>query len=66
MQLQELDEASVERLKRQHEFLLRLYQAEFAADPSSRDTEFARSNVIALRHTVAQMYGDLAIRLAGL
>jgi hypothetical protein len=35
-----------------------MYQAEFAKDPTSRATESSRSNVIALRHTIKQMYGE--------
>ncbi len=56
--VQELDSGANERLKEQGEFLLRIYQAEFAKDPRSRATESSRSNVIALRHTLKQMYGE--------
>jgi hypothetical protein len=42
----------------QEKFLLRIYQAEFAKDPTSRATESSRSNVIALRHTLKQIYGE--------
>jgi hypothetical protein len=31
---------------------------ELARDPSSRGTESARSNLIALRHTINQIYGE--------
>jgi hypothetical protein len=59
MQLvEELESRTIKRLKEQGEFLLRIYQAEFIKDPSSRATESSRSNVIALRHTVKQMYGE--------
>ncbi len=59
MQLLELlDLGTIERLKEQGEFLLRMYQAEFIKDPNSRATESSRSNVIALRHTLQQMYGE--------
>jgi hypothetical protein len=55
----EVDSGKIERLGRQEEFLLRMYRAEFAKDPSSRATESSRSNVIALRHTLKQVYcGD--------
>jgi len=39
--------------------LLRLYQAELASDPTSCATESSRSNLMALRHTIAQMYADV-------
>ena len=56
--LEEVESVTIERLKDQHEFLLRMYQAELAKDPASRATESTRSNVIALRHTLKQIYGD--------
>jgi hypothetical protein len=56
--LEELESGTIERLKEQDEFLLRMYQAEFAKDPTSRATESSRSNIIALRHTMKQMYGE--------
>jgi len=55
---EQLDSATIERLRKQGEFLLRIYQAEFAKDPTSRATESSRSNVIALQHTVRQLYGE--------
>jgi hypothetical protein len=63
MQLvEELDSVTIERLRKQGGFLLRIYQAEVAKDPTSRATEFARSNVIALQHTVRQIYGEAVSR----
>jgi hypothetical protein len=50
---------TIERLKKQSALLQRLYQAEFASDPTSSATESSRSNLMALRHTIAQMYGDV-------
>jgi hypothetical protein len=50
---------TVERARKQSALLLRLYEAEFAADPTSYATESSRSNLMALRHTIAQMYGDI-------
>jgi len=41
----------------QGDLLLRLYQAELAKDPTSRAAESSRSNMIALRHTIDQIYG---------
>ena len=60
--VEQIDSETIERIRKQGEFLLRVYQAEMSEDPTSRATEFARSNVIALRHTVRQMYGDAVAR----
>ena len=57
----ELASGTIERLEKQGKLLLRIYQAELAKDPSSQATESSRSNVIALRHTVQQIYGDAAV-----
>ena len=63
MQLvEQLDSVTIERLRKQGEFLLRIYRAEFAKDPTSRATESSRSNVIAMQHTVRQMYGEAVAR----
>ena len=56
--LQELDSKSLERLKKQSEFLTRSYQAELIQDPTSQATESSRSNLIALQHTAKQLYGE--------
>jgi hypothetical protein len=56
--LEEIESGTVERLKKQAELLVRTYQREFAEDPDSGATQSSRSNVIALRHTLKQMYGD--------
>jgi hypothetical protein len=53
-----LDSTTIERLSKQREFLLRIYRAESAKDPTSRATESSRSNVIAVQHTVRQIYGE--------
>jgi len=53
-----LDAETIERLEEQSELLLRMYQAEFAKDPASRATGSIRSNMIALRHTIHQIYGE--------
>jgi hypothetical protein len=39
-----------------------MYQLELAKDPSSRATESSRSNLIALRHSIDQIYGEAASR----
>jgi hypothetical protein len=57
--LEEVESGIIERVKKQHEFLLRIFQAECAKDPDSRATKSSRSNVIALQHTLKQMYGEV-------
>ena len=56
--VEQLDSVTIERLRKQARFLQGIHEAEFDNDPSSRATEFARSNVIALQHTVRQLYGE--------
>ena len=51
---------TIERLEKQSRLLLRKYQAELAKDPASPATESARSNMIALHHSIKQIYGDTA------
>jgi hypothetical protein len=59
VQLEEqLDSGTIERLERQGDFLLRIYQAELAKDPTSRAAQSSRSNMIALCHTIEQIYGE--------
>jgi hypothetical protein len=53
-----LDAATRERLEEQSGLLLRIYEAEFAKDPDSRATAYARSNMIAVRHSINQIYGS--------
>ena len=55
-----LDAETIGRLEEQSELLLRMYQAEFAKDPTSLATESSRSNMIALRHSINQIYGAAA------
>ena len=55
-----LDADTIERLEEQSGLLLRMYQAEFAKDPTSPATETTRSNMIALRHSINQIYGAAA------
>jgi hypothetical protein len=56
----QVDAETIERLDEQSELLLRIYRAELAKDPSSRATESSRSNMIALRHSIDQIYGEAA------
>jgi len=55
---EQLDLGTVQRVRKQSALLLRLYEAELASDPTSQATASSRSNLIALRHTIAQLYGD--------
>ena len=57
--LEQVESRIIERLRKQHEFLLRIFQAECVKDPGSRAAESSRSNVIALRHTLKQLYGEV-------
>jgi hypothetical protein len=56
--LEYLGPRTIVRVEKQGELLLKVYLAERAKDPSSRATESSRSNVIALRHTITQMYRE--------
>ena len=56
----QIDAETIERLAKQSELLLRMYQLELAKDPSSRATESARSNMVALRYSIDQIYGEIA------
>jgi hypothetical protein len=55
-----LDAETIERLEEQSGLLLRMYRAEFAKDPTSPAIETSRSNMIALRHSINQIYGAAA------
>jgi hypothetical protein len=59
-----LDAETIQRLEEQSELLRRMYQAEFAKDPTSLATESSRSNMIALRHTINQIYGAAGLEVA--
>lgn len=56
----DLNTETIKRLEEQSNFLLRTYEAELLKDPASRATESSRSNLIALRHTIKQIYGETA------
>lgn len=55
-----LDTETMKRLEKQSRLLLRTYQSELAKDPTSPATESSRSNMIALRHSIKQIYGEAA------
>jgi hypothetical protein len=59
---EELDSESIKRLEKQGRYLLRVHQAELAKDPNSHATESSRSNMMAVQHTVKQMYGEAVSR----
>jgi hypothetical protein len=61
-QLKELDSGTIERLGKQGGFLVSTYQAELAKDPTSYSTESSRSNMMALWHTIRQIYGKAVAR----
>jgi hypothetical protein len=60
--LEDLDSETIKRLGQQGGFLLTTYLAELAKNPASRATESSRSNVIALWHTIKQIYGNAVAR----
>lgn len=60
--LEEFDSGTIVRLGEQSKFLLGTYDEELAKDPASRATESSRSNVIALWHTIRQIYGKTVAR----
>jgi hypothetical protein len=53
---------SMKRLGKQNGFLLRMHQAELAKDPASHATASSRSNMMAVQHTVEQIYGEAVAR----
>jgi len=55
--LEELDSITINRLGKQGRFLLRIHQADLAEDPASHATKSSRSNLMAVQHTVREMYG---------
>jgi len=64
---EQLDSVLSERLRKQQEFLLRNYRAELAKDPRSRAAESWLSHLIAMQHTVRQIYGEaVALDVANL
>ena len=51
------DQKTIERLEEQTQLLLRTYQSEFRKAPASHATASSRSNLIAMLHTIDQVYG---------
>src|SRR5207244_12090433 len=54
------DAETIERLEEQSGLLLKIYEAEFAKDPTSPASESSRSNMLALRYSSHQIYGQAA------
>jgi hypothetical protein len=58
MQLaQEIGPETIERLEKQIGFLIRIHDADLAKDATSHATKSSRSNLMAVQHTLRQMYG---------
>lgn len=60
--VEESDSGTIERLEKQCKFLRRIHRTELAKDPTSYGTESSRSNLIAVQHTIEQMYGETVAR----
>jgi hypothetical protein len=60
--IEELDSGSITRLGQQGKFLLRIHQADLAKDPTSHATKSSRSNLMAVQHTVGEIYGEAVAR----
>jgi hypothetical protein len=56
--VEELASISIGRLGKQGRFLLRIHQADLAKDPTSHATKSSRSNLMAVQHTVREIYGE--------
>ena len=59
---EEVDSKTIARLGQQRGFLMMRYEAELAMDPNSRATGSSRSNLMAVQHTMKQMYGTAVAR----
>jgi hypothetical protein len=60
--VEELDSKTIERLGKQRGFLLMRHEAELAKDPTSEGTGSSRSNLMAVQHTIKQIYGTAVAR----
>jgi hypothetical protein len=60
--LEELDSITIDRLEKQGRFLLRIHRTDLAKDPTSHATKSSRSNLMAVQHTVEEMYGEAVAR----
>ncbi|MGA7634240.1 MAG: hypothetical protein WCB11_26025 [Terriglobales bacterium] len=57
-----LDSKLVIRFGKQHRLLLRKHQANLGNNPASHATKSSRSNLMAVQHTVNEMYGEAVAR----
>jgi hypothetical protein len=60
--VEKLDSKTIEHLGKQGKFLLQMHQAELAKNPNSHATASSRSNMMAVQHTIEQMYGKAVAR----
>jgi hypothetical protein len=60
--MEELAPETIQHLRKQSRFLLRIHQAELAKDAASHATKSSRSNLMAVLHTVKQMHGEAVAR----
>jgi len=51
---------TIERLEEQSELLLKIYESDLAKHPMSAANKSSRSNMIALWHSINQIYGEVA------
>jgi len=60
--LAEPDSIAITRLGKQYRLLLRIHRANLANNPTSHATQSSRSNLMAVQHTVKEMYGEAGAR----
>jgi hypothetical protein len=60
--LEDVDAATIQRLADQRGMLLRTHRIELAKDPTSAATKSSRSNLIAVQHTIEEVYGATTAR----
>jgi hypothetical protein len=60
--VEELDSQSLTRFGKQHRLLLEIHQTNVANNPTSPATMSSRSNLMAVRHTFRDMYGEAIAR----
>jgi hypothetical protein len=60
--IEEPDSNTIGRLGKQSAFLRMRHEAELAKDPASEAAGSSRSNLMAVQHTIQQMYGTSVAR----
>jgi hypothetical protein len=58
----EPNSGSILRLGKQHTLLLRIHRANLINNPTSHATKSSRSNLMAVQHTVREIYGEAVAR----